>query len=52
MVLTGNTFMSRQHAPMHIRDHRLSFRNNGLGICNNRFGIPDRHIGIDCQLGL
>ena len=52
MVLTGSTFLSRQHVPTHIRDHRLGLRNHRLGFRNHRFGIRNRHIGIDCQLGL
>jgi hypothetical protein len=45
MVLTGSTFISRQHTLMHVCDHSPSFR-------NHRFGICDRHVGIDCQLRL
>ena len=37
--------MSRQHVPMHLRDHCLGFR-------NHRFGVRNRHVGINRQLGL
>ena len=38
MVFAGSTFLPRQHLLINTRNHRLSIR--------------DRHVGIDCQLGL
>ena len=52
MILTESIFMTRQHAPSHIRDHRLGLRNHRPGFRNHCFGIRNRHVGINRQLGL
>jgi hypothetical protein len=38
IILTGSTFLSRQHVSMHIRNHRLGIRNHRVGI--------DRELGL------
>ena len=38
VILAGGTLLLRQHLSMYIRNHRL--------------GIRNRHVCVDCQLGL
>ena len=59
VVLTGSTFLPRQHLSMHVRNHSLSIysycsgiHDHRLGICDPRLSIRDRHVGINRQLGL
>jgi hypothetical protein len=53
VVVTGIAFLSRQHVPMHIGNHRLSIRNRNLGIRDHRVSVRDRHSGIrDHRLGV
>ena len=52
VILTGSTFLPRQHLSVDIRNHRLSVRDLRLSVCDLRLGIRDCHVGIDPQLGL